>query len=138
MRGGPMDKRTGGCRCGAIRYEVSGASVAQVACHCRDCQYVSSGGANYSMVFHRSGFALLSGEPKAFKAKPTSGGSFFCAACGVHLFSGPDSHPELIAIKVGSLDDSSDFRVQADMRMKSAPPWHRPHDGARQVAGNLA
>ena len=46
-----IDVRTGGCRCGAIRYEVTVAPVASVACHCRDCQYVSSGGANYSMVF---------------------------------------------------------------------------------------
>jgi hypothetical protein len=74
------DLRTGGCRCGAIRYEVTGPPVASVACHCRDCQYVSGGGANYAMVFHRSGFTVL----------------------------------------------------------KAAPPWHRPHDGARQIAENVA
>ena len=84
-----MQRRTGGCRCGAIRYAVSG-------------------------------------------------GSFFCASCGVHVFSGPDSHPERVAVKVGSLDDPSDFHVQADIWMKSAPPWHTPHQGARQVAGNLS
>jgi hypothetical protein len=133
-----MEKKTGGCRCGAIRYEVLGAPVAQVACHCRDCQYVSGGGANFSMVFDRSGFTVLKGAPRVYKAKPASGGSFFCEACGVHVFSGPDSHPELVAIKVGSLDDPSDFRVQADIWMKSAPSWHRPHEAAEQVAGNLA
>jgi len=133
-----MEKRTGGCRCGDIRYEIQGAPVAQVACHCRDCQYVSGGGANFSMVFNRSGFTVLKGAPRVYKAKPASGGSFFCGSCGVHVFSGPDSHPELVAIKVGSLDDRSDFRVQVDIWMKSAPSWHRPHEGARQVAGNLA
>lgn len=132
------DIRTGGCRCGAIRYEVTGAPVASVACHCRDCQYVSSGGANYSMVFQRTGFKVLQGAPRVFKAKPTSGGSFFCESCGVHVFSGPDSSPQLIAVKVGSLDDRSHFRVQADIWMKSAPPWHRPHDGAEQIEGNVS
>ena len=53
----------------------------------------------------------------------------------MHVFSGPDSHPELVAIKVGSLDDRSAFKVQADIWMKSAPPWHRPHEGARQIEG---
>ena len=81
-----MDKRTGGCRCGAIRYEVLGAPVAQVACHCRDCQYVAGGGASLSMVFNRSGFTVLKGAPRVYKAKPASGGSFFCEACGVHVF----------------------------------------------------
>ncbi|SEP48906.1 Uncharacterized conserved protein [Rhodospirillales bacterium URHD0017] len=99
---------------------------------------MSSGGANYSMVFQRSGFRLLQGTPNVYKAKPTSGGSFFCGSCGVHVFSGPDSSPQLIAVKVGSLDDRSDFKVQADIWMKSAPPWHRAHDGARQIEGNVA
>ncbi len=48
------------------------------------------------MVFQRSGFKLLQGTPRVFKAKPTSGGSFFCESCGVHVFSGPDSSPQLI------------------------------------------
>ena len=99
---------------------------------------MSGGGANYSMVFQRAGFRLLQGTPRVHKAKPTSGGSFFCEACGVHVFSGPDSSPQLVAVKVGSLDDRSDFRVQVDIWMKSAPPWHHPHDGARQVEGNVA
>lgn len=129
--------RAGGCRCGAIRYEVSGAPVAGIACHCRDCQYVSGGAANHSMVFARSGFAVVKGVPRIYKARPTSGGSFFCDACGVQLFSQPDSNPALVAIKVGGLDDSSDYRVQADIWMKSAPHWHRPHDGAKRVEGNL-
>ena len=90
------------------------------------------------MVFSRSAFIVLEGTPKVFKAKPTSGGSFFCEFCGVHVFSGPDSRADLIAIKVGSLDDRSDFVVQADIFMKSAPPWHRPHDGARQVSANVS
>lgn len=120
-----MEKRTGGCRCGAIRYEVAGRRLRRSP--------VTAATANTSPVA-----VPTSRWCSIFKAKPTSGGSFFCASCGVHVFSGPDSHPELVAIKVGGLDDRSDFRVQADMWMKSAPPWHRPHEGARQVAGNLA
>lgn len=132
-----MRTRAGGCRCGAIRYEVSGEPVAGIACHCRDCQYVSGGAANHSMVFGRAGFAIVKGAPKIYKARPASGGTFFCDACGVQIFSQPDSNPGLVAIKVGSLDESSDYRVQADIWMKSAPPWHRPHDGAKRVDGNL-
>jgi hypothetical protein len=129
--------RGGGCWCGAIRYEVAGAPIAGVACHCRDCQYVSGGAENVSLVFDRSGFSVVKGEPRVYKAKPTSGGSSFCGTCGVHVFSQPDSNPHLVAVKVGSLDDRSDFRVQADIWMKSAPPWHRPYAGARRVEGNL-
>jgi len=88
------------------------------------------------MVFYRTGFAVVKGEPKVYKATTTSGGSSFCGNCGVHLFSQPDSNPGLVSVKVGSLDDRSDFKVQADIWMKAAPPWHRPYEGARQVEGN--
>jgi hypothetical protein len=38
-----MSKVTGGCLCGAVRYELNSAPKLSVSCHCRDCQYVSGG-----------------------------------------------------------------------------------------------
>jgi hypothetical protein len=34
----------GGCLCGAVRYRVAAEPLAALACHCRDCQYVSGPG----------------------------------------------------------------------------------------------
>ena len=34
--------RTGGCQCGAIRYEISSPPVELYVCHCRECQKQSS------------------------------------------------------------------------------------------------
>lgn len=30
--------QSGGCQCGAIRYEISGPPAAVYACHCTECQ----------------------------------------------------------------------------------------------------
>ena len=128
--------RTGGCRCGAIRYEISAEPLYQVACHCRDCQYAAGGAPNLSMIFPKAAFALTRGEPRVYKASAASGGSWFCGHCGVQVYSQPDSKPDLVAVKVGGLDDRSAFRVQADLWMKSAPPWHLAHEGAVQFDGN--
>jgi hypothetical protein len=131
-----MTMRTGGCRCGEIRYELSAAPMFHVACHCRDCQYIAGGSPNLTMVFPAASLKLTRGEPKVFKATEKSGGSYFCASCGVHVFSRPDTDRSIVAVKVGGLDDASDFKVQADMWMASAPPWHHAHEGALRFERN--
>lgn len=65
-----------------------------------------------------------------------SGGGSFCGTCGVQVFSQPDSNPDIVAVKVGGLDDRADFKVQTDLWMASAPPWRRPRDGAVRFGGN--
>ena len=35
---------TGGCACGAIRYEARGDAIAEIHCQCRDCQKRSGTG----------------------------------------------------------------------------------------------
>lgn len=129
--------RAGGCRCGKIRFNLGGEPLGGVACHCRDCQYAAGGSVNLTWIFEAAFFVLEKGEPKCFKAKPDSGGTFFCADCGVQIYSLPDSNKNLIAVKVGALDNAEGFVVQADIWTSSAPEWHRPHEGALQLENNL-
>lgn len=130
--------RTGGCRCGEVRFSVAGDPVGGVACHCRDCQYVAGGGANLTWIFDWAAFQVERGTPRCFKAQPSSGGTFFCEVCGVHVYSKPDNNPDIVAIKVGAFDNAEGFSVQADMWMSSAPAWHQTHIGASQFDKNIA
>jgi hypothetical protein len=126
---------TGGCLCGAIRYELAGEPVFQVACHCRDCQYTSGGAPTLAVVVPRAALKITKGEARTHWVTADSGakvGRSFCAQCGTPIFSEPSGIGEIAVIKVGSLDDPSAFKVQADIWMKSAQPWHRPHEGAAQ------
>ena len=34
--------QTGGCQCGAIRYEITQAPQMVYTCHCNDCQRITS------------------------------------------------------------------------------------------------
>ncbi len=131
-----MTNATGGCLCGAIRYEFTGDPIFQVACHCRDCQHAAGGGPSLIVVVPRAAFRITRGEARTYWSEADSGapvGRSFCADCGAPLYSEPRGVGDFVALKVGGVDDPSAFRVQADIWMKSAQPWHRPHEGAAQL-----
>jgi hypothetical protein len=98
---------------------------------------MAGGSANLTWVFNDAGFKLTDGAPSVFKAKPISGGTYFCSNCGVQVLSRPDSNPTMVVIKVGAFDPATGSKVQADMWMSSAPSWPSAHEGAAQFEGNI-
>ena len=57
---------TGGCYCGAVRYEAEGDPIMKAQCHCRECQYFTGGQPNDFMAMPEAGFKYTKGEPKRF------------------------------------------------------------------------
>ena len=96
----------GGCYCGALRYRAEGKPVMKGQCHCRECQYISGGGANFFMLMPLEGFSYTKGAPSQFKRSDIEGARTrdFCATCGTHISTRLPDRP-LIVIKVGTLDD---------------------------------
>jgi len=117
---------TGGCLCGAVRYEFSGEPGFALLCHCRDCQRQSGSAYNAAWRVPAAGFRVLKGTPKLYVATADSGNSVsraFCGDCGSPLYLQVSTRPDLVGIRVGTLDDPSGFRPAADIFVKSAQPW---------------
>ena len=134
-----MTTTTGGCLCGAVRYDVSTDPVIKFACHCRACQHATGGSPTLGFITPTAGVTITQGEPTIYWSAGESGskvGRGFCGTCGAPLFSKLEANPDMMVIKVGSLDDPSAFQVQVDMWMDAAQPWHRPHEGAMGFPGN--
>ncbi len=115
----------GGCRCGAVRYEVAAEPVAVMNCHCRDCQYASGGGFSTVVVVPMAAFRLTKGTPRRFTVKGDSGNDItrsFCDVCGTPLYSEPPGAP-IMVVKAGSLDDPSWLKMSGALYTKSAQPW---------------
>lgn len=101
---------TGGCYCGAIRYEATGAPVMKSQCHCRECQYISGGGPNYFMILPQEGFSYTAGTPNSF-TRPDLDAPVtreFCPNCGTHILTRRPGL-DMVILKVGTLDNPADY-----------------------------
>jgi hypothetical protein len=118
--------RSGGCLCGAVRYESVGEPLFSLLCHCRDCQHQSGSAYVAAMRVPAAGFRITKGAPKLFVSASDAGNAVtraFCQECGCPLFIRVSVRPDIVGLRVGSLDDPSEFRPEADIFVKSAQPW---------------
>lgn len=101
----------GGCYCGAVRYQSSGAPLMKAQCHCRECQYITGGGPNVFMALPEASFRYTKAEPKKFTRKdlPKPVTRDFCGECGTHLVARSPALPGAVILKVGTLDDPSEY-----------------------------
>jgi hypothetical protein len=94
--------------------------------HCRDCQRQNGGAYTAAVRVPAAGFRVTKGEPKRYVKAADSGNQVtraFCGDCGSPLFLQISTRPDLVGIRVGTLDDPSWFRPEADVFVKSAQPW---------------
>jgi len=127
---------TGGCACGAIRYESAAEPVMMLHCHCRDCQRSSGGPFSPFVIEPAEAFKLLQGSPR-FHASPSARGGNtnrgFCPECGSPILVKTDSNPDIVAIRTASLDDPSWFNLQVDVWTSDAHPWDQMKSRVAQV-----
>src|SRR5262245_21130329 len=98
---------SGGCLCGAVRYESSAEPITARLCWCRFCQYIAAGNAAVGVCLPTSGMTVT-GEMRDYESVADSGDRMhrrFCPSCGVHLFSEAESRPHLVFVRAGTLDD---------------------------------
>lgn len=116
---------TGGCLCGAIRYELRAPVENLVACYCTDCRHASGTAASINARVPERDFLLVSGRTKVFEKAADSGRPLqrhFCGDCGSPIYSRHTDGDQVI-LKAGSLDRQQGMRIGASIWVRSAPPW---------------
>jgi hypothetical protein len=127
----PERPLSGGCLCGAVRFQITAPFASAGYCHCRHCQKRTGTTSSLNGRVPRAGFTLLQGEEQ-LRAFQVPGGvpKLFCANCGGHLFSGEPLNDEEVAVRIGALDGDPGIRPQYRMFLDSAIPWEEiPEDG---------
>ena len=129
----------GVCACGAIRYECLAQPLRMVNCHCRDCQVASGSAFSPTVIMARESVRVTRGAPAFFEKPAESGNTVtrsYCGSCGTPLFASSSGSPQRVGIKPSTLDDPSWYKPEANVWLRSAPPWDRPDPNVPGFARN--
>lgn len=137
---------SGGCLCGAVRYQSSVGPQVVAHCHCVDCRKSSGTGHCTHVVIPADAFTV-SGEVKFYDHPADSGNIVsrgFCPTCGSAVYSTNSAMPDMVFTRASSLDDPEIARPQMVVYASRAPSWDyvdpelpafptMPEGGPRQV-----
>jgi len=118
--------QTGGCQCGAMRYEITEAPQSVYTCHCTDCQRLTSSAFSLGMVVSDNAFRLMGVEPRPLQRTADSGRvvtRWVCPQCGTWVCGASSSDQGLRRVRAGTLDDTSWLRPTAHFWTRSKQPW---------------
>lgn len=102
---------TGGCQCGAVRYEITARPLNVYVCHCRECRKQSASAFGISVIVPAQAFVLKQGRTRTWSRPTDSGGMLdcmFCEACGSRIHH-TDGRESTVSVKGGSLDEPVDL-----------------------------
>ena len=122
---------TGGCLCGAVRYDVTGPLRDVLICHCEECRRWN-GHASASTAARRENLVLLESRGLRWIDSPRSDAGArrgFCGECGSSLFWDPPRRTT-VSICAGTLDDATGLRVVSHWFVSQAGAYYEvPDDG---------
>jgi hypothetical protein len=106
-------KNTGGCLCGAVRYEIHSELAGIACCHCSKCRNFHGHFAAYTLTtvddlkfVEERGLKWFRSEadetPNVYRG--------FCSECGSSLFWDPRGE-DRVAVAAGSLDEPTDLKM---------------------------
>ena len=133
---GVKTTHTGGCLCGAVRYEVRGTLRDVVNCHCTMCQRLHGTFGAHSKakkaditVVEDSGLAWYSASDRARRG--------FCRLCGANLFWQPVDQGAT-GIVAGSLDQPTGLKTLGHIFVAEKSDYVEITDGLPCFDGSSA
>ncbi len=122
---------TGGCLCGAVRFEVTEPLVSAGYCHCTRCQRRTGAAASASARIAPGSLKVVAGEELIRAYAPPSGFlKAYCSACGGALWAQSAEDPEIVGVRLGTFDRDPCIRPSYRQFVAYAAPWEPiPDDG---------
>lgn len=113
---------SGGCQCGALRYEFGGSLGSADLCHCRMCQKAFGSFGAVLLRVSLADFRWTRGQPSIFKSSAIVERGF-CSRCGtpMYMFEQSDTFLDLA---VGTMDNPNAIKsLQSQIGVESRVHW---------------
>ncbi len=110
--------QSGGCLCGAQRYEVTAPPLRVTICHCRFCQRATGSAYMVEPIFDLSQLRQTHGTPATWTTRSAGSGKqvhvHFCPDCGTKLYLTFERFPASAGVYAGTFDDPDWFEIRPD------------------------
>lgn len=114
---------TGGCHCGAIRYEAQGEAFTHALCHCSDCRRHAGAPMVGWTMYPEAAVKVIKGTPRVY-ASSEHGRRHFCPDCGTGLFYvNAAMLPGIIDIQSATYDDPAAVPPRVHIQTAERLPW---------------
>lgn len=119
---------TGHCLCESIEWELAGDVIATAVCHCSHCQRQSGGAFSVNLIATEPQLSV-SGTLSVYEDRGEHGDDVyvlrkFCGSCGSPIVSVlAKSEGRVIAVKAGTLDDTSTVTPTVEAWCDHKQPW---------------
>jgi hypothetical protein len=120
---------TGGCLCGAIRYEAP-KPLNVMYCHCRMCQQAYGQPRVAGAYFKADEIRFTKGEAKRYRSSPHAYRGF-CGTCGTPIYY-HSTMPELrdfMSLMLGTFDQPERYPPTEHYNVETALPYCLHDDG---------
>lgn len=125
----------GGCLCGAVRYEITGAVTNPCFCHCASCRRASGAAMLPWGTFARASVRITRGALTEFRS---SSGVWrgFCAHCGTPLTYRNEARGAELDVTLATLDEPQLIAPRMHVWVAERLPWVAIGDHLPQFPGD--
>jgi hypothetical protein len=113
---------TGGCLCGAVRYEIKGTVANPCFCHCASCRRATGAPLVPWGTFARDAVRITQGTLSEFRSSPQVWRGF-CTRCGTSLTYRREARAAEIDVTLATLDDPGAITPLMHVWVAERLPW---------------
>lgn len=122
---------TGGCRCGAVKFEATEDPLDVTYCHCGDCRRATGAPVSAFVGFRDDAVSISGDSLKTFQNGPV--GRSFCGTCGTPICYVDQRLEGAIYFMLGAMDAPGHYKPSLHAYVREQLPFVHMPDGLPRV-----